>query len=332
MSRRNRWLVAVVTGVAGGALVAAIAYQLSLQGVIDQLERADWRFLPAIVICGFATTTARLARYCLFFPYRSHIALLYVVFVYMRGLTYVLPFRLGEPASLYMLKRAGLVSSMSAVAPAWVLFRIGDAVALIVLLLPAVAFMLPHDTHAIAWVSGLTVATCAVVVLLGGFWRHWIDLLSRYLASHQGRMAAIFDELRLGLAKIKSRSRIAWLGVLSVLITALNVVVCVFALWSLSLPVSLATGTAIAVIGQAIGTLPIRPPLGIGLQESVWTALLVLAGLDGEQAFAGALAVRAAQVAIIAAETIVATAIILPWTRIAPTGRANRRQRVRFTD
>jgi uncharacterized membrane protein YbhN (UPF0104 family) len=257
---------------------------------------------------------------------------LYVVFVYMRALTYILPFRLGEPASLYMLKRAGLVSSMSAVTPAWVLFRVGDGVALIVLLLPAVAFMLPDDNYAIAWVSGLAVATCAVVVFLGGFWGHGIELLSRYLASHQGRLAAVFDELRIGLVKIKSRSRIAWAGALSLLIAALNVFVCVFTLWSLSLPVSLATGTAIAVIAQAIGTLPFRPPLGIGLQESLWTGLLVLAGLDGEQAFAGALAVRAAQMAIIAAETIVATAIILPWTRMAPTGQANPRQRVHFTD
>jgi uncharacterized membrane protein YbhN (UPF0104 family) len=235
-----------------------------------------------------------------------------VVFIYMRGILYILPFRLGEPISLYMLKRWGLVPSVSSAAPAWALFRTGDGLALLILLLPALAFMLPDNEQAISWASGLAVSTCAAVLLLGIFWGPGIEKFSHYLASRQGRFAATFGELSGGLAKIRSRSRVAWACAISLLIASLNVLVCVLALWCLSLPVSLATGTAIAVIAQAMSALPFRPPLGIGLQESVWTGLLVLAGLDGEQAFAGALSVRVAQIATIAIETLLATAIVSP--------------------
>ena len=120
--------------------------------------------------------------------------------------------------------------------------------------------------------------------------------------------------------KTKSQARIAWSVAASLLIAALNVAVTVCALFALSLPISLPAATAIAVIAAAMSALPFRPPLGIGLQEFVWTGLLVLVGVDSEHAFAGALSVRAAQITIIAIETVVATGIMLksplrpvPW-------------------
>jgi uncharacterized membrane protein YbhN (UPF0104 family) len=100
----------------------------------------------------------------------------------------------------------------------------------------------------------------------------------------------------------------------------MNVGVSLLALWAISLPISLSTGTAITVIAQAVSTLPFRPPLGIGLQESVWTGLLVLNGLDSEMAFAGALAVRASQISIIAIETVAAGILSLVRLKLAARG------------
>jgi uncharacterized membrane protein YbhN (UPF0104 family) len=310
MSTGNLFLRGFVVSLIGVGLVVAIGYALPLESVVDQFLHANWRYLAAAVIFGLATTVGRVARYCLFFPFRSQLPQIYVVSVYMRGLTYILPFRLGEPVSLYMLKRWGLVPTMSIAAPAWALFRLGDFLSRLVFLPPVFAFMLPNEANAAAWgVVALAASTCIAIVFLGTLSKRSIEILSRYLPRYDGRLAAILNELQLGLAKIKSRSRIAWSVAASLFIAASNIAVNVFALWALSLPISLATGTAIAVIAQAVSVLPFRPPLGIGLQESVWMGLLVYAGLDSEQAFAGALSVRATQIVVMTIETMIALTV-----------------------
>jgi uncharacterized membrane protein YbhN (UPF0104 family) len=297
--------------------VLAIASQLSFHAVVDQFHRVDWRYVWAAFAFGFATTGGRVARYCLFFPFTARVRLLYVVFAYIRGVNYILPFRMGEPVALYMLKRSGLVSSMSAAAPAWLLFRVGDVLALLILLFPALALILPDWGNATASLALLTLSAGAAIMLLSTAWQPGIEMLLGFLKRHVGRLSASLDELQLGFATIKSRSRIAWSVALSLVIASLNVIVSVCAIWSLSLPVSLPTGMAIAVTAQAMDALPFRPPLAIGLQESVWTGLLVLAGLDSEQAFAGALSVRSMQMAVIAAETVVATGLGFVLVRTA---------------
>jgi hypothetical protein len=215
---------------------------------------------------------------------------------------------------------------MTVAAPAWALLRVGDALALLILLPPALAFILPNEMQVTAWAVGVAGAIVIAIIVLGTFWRHSLEMMSSYLARYEAKWAALIRALQIGLLHIKSRSRIAWSGAISILIVALNILVSLYSLWCLKLPVSFLTGAAIAVIAQAVSTLPFRPPLGIGLQESVWAGLLVLTGLGNEQAFAGALSIRATQIAIIAAETLIATAIILPLTRSrlqSLTGRAN---------
>ena len=166
MTPRSQLFLGVIGTLAGAGLLFAIGYQLSFEAVLDQFRHADWRYLAAALLFGLFTTAGRVGRYCLFFPFRAQLTPIYVVFVYMRGVTYVLPFRLGEPVSLYMLKRWKLVSSMSAAAPAWVLFRFGDFLAQLILLLPALAFMLPKEPYATAWIVGIAAIISVGIGLL----------------------------------------------------------------------------------------------------------------------------------------------------------------------
>lgn len=320
MKARSQIALSVAGLVAGVSLLAALAYQFSFSTIVGLFQDIGWHYVVAALLFGFFTTFARVARYCLFFPFKDRLRLLYVTFVYIRAALYVLPFRLGEPVALYMLKRFGLVPTVSSAAPAWTLFRLGDVLALLILLLPALPFMPPNESNTYVWFVGISGLILIGLVLLST-WRYWVEMLSRQLARHTGRLSGVFSELRRGLETTTSHARIALSVVVSLLITTLNVFVCVFALWALDLPISLAAGIAITVVAQATNSLPFRPPLGIGLSESVWTGLLVLSGLSNDQAFAGALAVRFLQLALIVFETAVASVMsfLLPQDSVRRT-------------
>jgi uncharacterized membrane protein YbhN (UPF0104 family) len=305
MERRIGSLLSTVAlGTVGAGLIVWLAAQLSVDAVMASFTDLEWWCVGILLMCGMATTACRVLRYGLFYPVLRRWFDVYGVFVYVRALNYVLPFRLGEPVALLWLKRWDLAPSVSGLVPVWTLFRLTDFVAVFVVLVVSNVIPLSGrlDAAGSAWLLPISIIVCAASVLCAAFWRQLASLASYRLASYKGQLAIIMSNVRLGIELIGTRRAAAGSLAMSLFIAGLNIAASLCALWAISVPVAATTGVGIGAIALVLSAIPLRPPLGLGLNESIWTGLLVLAGVAPDQAFAGALAVRAAQIAIIVLE------------------------------
>jgi len=300
----------------GSVLFAYLLTRISFQDLSELIRRANAGLLVLAVVVGLAITAVRAWRYAFFFPPGERRFLLYRVFAMLRLLNYALPLRSGELITLGMLKRHGLAPTIAEASPVWLLLRITDFVALLVLMCIAV-ILDANDGHTTSVMrESYLLMGAASVGVVGVLW-----LIGRKFARQpheepgEGWLQRRLHTFRLGLHRVSSVRTNLLTVALGLVIWAGNVGS--FVLVILAFPVEIPWDAAMMAtcIALGINLLPLRAPLGLGTGDAAWTGAFILYGLPTDQAIALTLAVRLVQMVMIGIDGLVG---FVPWTKDTP--------------
>lgn len=239
-----------------------------------------------------ASTVLKALRFNCVFPSKGRQIDLYASFAFIRVLNLIFPFKSGELVGLNFLKQKQLSPTIAEAAPAWICLRFCDFLAIFVW------FVVSYHTTSLTaglgidpWgLSGAFGLVLASVIIAAGF---------VYRAQNQpkwfsrdswitGRLRAFSD----GLAHIKRfqlHVRILWW---SFVIWAFLIISTTYAQMAFGSSLSFHNCLFISVIVFAVGVLPVHAPMGLGTEDTVWTGLMVLAGVETHHAIAIALNIR----------------------------------------
>ncbi len=311
MKQRTYLWINALSICVGFVLIALVMSWISVTESLLYLKQLDSAYIAPILVFGVLATVVRAARYYHFFPVPGRLRDLYTAFAYIRAANYALPLGLGEPISLVLLKKRNLAPSITKTMPAWILFRVCDVLS-ILLLGAGLSFFtaLPETGWLKNWSQILFLALIAVTVLIRLYWTRIRSLGTQFRARFgDGIFGDQVAKFSLGLGHISSARSVFFCFVASLAVWLFNIALIVCGLLAFSVPVSIAVAGLASTIALAFSIMPIRPPLGIGIHESVWVGLLILAGLDKEQALAGAIAARSALIFVIVAESMICFSI-----------------------
>lgn len=239
-----------------------------------------------------ASTVIKALRFNCVFPSKGRKIDLYASFAFIRVLNSIFPFKSGELVGLDFLKQKNLSPNIAEAAPAWLCLRFADVLAI------SVWFVVSYHTTSLItnlgidpWrLSGVVGMVLASVIIAAGFairvqnqpkWFRrdsWIT----------GRLRAFRD----GLAHIKKfrlHVRIVWW---SLIIWAFLIISITYAQMAFGSSLSFHNCLFISVIVFAVSVLPVHAPMGLGTEDTVWTGLMVLAGVETHHAIAIALNIR----------------------------------------
>ncbi|MBL27015.1 MAG: hypothetical protein CMM50_05620 [Rhodospirillaceae bacterium] len=296
---KNPWLL----GVIGVGLFALVASRISIDALVDRLDQFDPLYVVAALLIAFGSTVTRAVRYQYFFPAPGRWFDLCLLFSLIRAANFVLPFRSGEVLALYLLKKFGFAPTLAELSPTWIMFRVYDLVALMFIF--ALMFVLVSSDGAIgagvAYEAGA--AVLFAVALVAGF-HVAVRLLPRMVGfgGTHGWMAGRIRAVASGLDRIRSFDALAlaFFGGIGVWLANVSIMVCGLLAFNIDVPLLQGAFAATAVL--AVNLLPIRAPLGLGTSDAVWVGMLMLVGLNEQEALLGAIAVRVMQTITIGVE------------------------------
>jgi uncharacterized membrane protein YbhN (UPF0104 family) len=304
--RRRKWATVLL----GGVLFLALLTQVSWSDLSSALAGARVDLAGAAVVIGLVATVIRAARFNYFFRSRGRLVELYGVFALLRLINYVLPFRSGEVAALFLLKKRNLSPTVAETSPVWVLLRVADVAALLTLL----AAMLNVGVSAYAtegtvvWVTALLAALSILLLalapkLLGLLFARYHDNASgRWLASRLSSVAA-------GLGRFQGKMAVVWALVPAMLLWLVNIGVAVLSLYALNAPLTFVEAATASTAVLTLNLLPIRAPLGIGTGEAAWAGVLVVFGTPLSMAIALAIGVRLIQMLLVGVDGLLGMGI-----------------------
>lgn len=313
-SRYARWRALAFT-LLTVALLALLAWQVDWQQLAAVWRAADPLRLAAAVGCLMLATIGRVFRFDSLVPVERRYRTLYAVLA-MQRLFNQLPLRTGEFAMAALLERYRLVPSVAHFASAWLVIRVTDVIALVVCCL--VLF-----TQA-AWAGEyLRYAIIALALLIGG---------TLLLIVAARRLRPREDAVATGLVGREWRRFCAGFAAAGGVRP-----VCLATLWSIGVWIAILSGTslvigglhapldvshclAVAALGLFVAALPIHGPLGLGTADSTWTAVLMLAGLELQNAIAIAFGLRCVAIGAAFAEAGLG-GLLLPRERSSAVDR-----------
>lgn len=238
------------------------------------------------------STVVKALRFNCVFPSKGRQIDLYASFALIRVLNSIFPFKSGEIIGLDYLKQKNLSPNIAEAAPAWLCLRIADVLAI------GVWFIVSyHTTSLIAgyginpWgLSGAFGMVLASAMITAGLafraqnQQKWF----RRDSWITGRLKAFSDGLA-HIKKIRLHVRIvSW----SLVIWALLIISTTYAQMAFGSSLSFKNCFFISVIALAVGVLPVHAPMGLGTEDTVWTGLMMLAGVEVNHAIAIALNIR----------------------------------------
>jgi uncharacterized membrane protein YbhN (UPF0104 family) len=289
--------------VISAGLLVLLLTQTTLTQLRSALTGARPSWLVVAVVSGLAVSMLRSLRLATFFPPGQQWLQLYGVLCLMRPLKLLLPFQSGELALLATLKKYRLVPSMTEAAPAWLLTKAGDLVAVALGLTVVLgSFPLGHGFEVARWL--LLIAAAVVVAVVVGLRR------PLKMRPGWGWLADRLDKLRMGVERARKGRLMLLTLVLSLLVWISMTIMATSAQLAFTTPLELLACVAVAVTVMAAGALPIHAPLGIGTDEAIWTAAMVLLGVALEQAVALAIAVRLVLLAILLCDGLIGMLVL----------------------
>jgi hypothetical protein len=208
----------------------------------------------------------------------------------------VLPFRSGEIVLLVMLRRTGIISSVTELLPRWFLLRVLDVIVLgVLVLISSVLFSLPAALASFGatagWVALMTIAVLAATLLFA-------SIVSGKATNSRpkGLFSTTLWRVRRGLAAIADR-RILVQACVWTCLTWLWMTCAVTSLY-LAVPTALTISGAwcATLLVQMILIVPLQAPLGIGTAHAIQVAVLLAFGLDYSCSIALAIAVHGVMV------------------------------------
>jgi uncharacterized membrane protein YbhN (UPF0104 family) len=295
LRRASRWGGALL----GVALLVVLVRSTTIRDLSTVFSRGRVDLLVVAVLAGLLATQFRVSRYTAFFPAPGRWLDLYGTFAMLRAVNYVLPFRSGEVVALFLLKKRRLAPGVSEALPAWVLLRIGDLLALFLLVTAVSLTVRLHEDRA-AWLT--TAFLLLSVVAFGGMLA--LVVLGRRLrpstgdAEPEGWIARRWTSIRLGLGHLRSRRRLLRVIVASLLVWIANLGTAALALWAFSPPLSFVACAFACGLAISLNLLPIRAPLGLGTGDAMWAGSLALMGVEAGEAVALALGLRVVQLLV----------------------------------
>lgn len=328
---------------AGIALAVVLISQISLEDLAKGLAQVSFTLFIAAIPCRLASNLVRTARFAYFFPgdgmsFRMFGAIalsevsnyvvpfriavggkllrLFGTFALIRVTNYVVPFRLGEVVSVYLLKKLGFTASVAETAPIWIFFRLCDFIALALIASSAfLVFTIPTgiETHlgigVIAILAGFGVVVGVTPLIV-----RTID--SRQWLQNSAWIGSKYASIKDGMAKIRSFKAFAISLICAVLIWTFNIAGSVFALLAFGAPLTIGECILASILVTFTGLLPIRPPLGLGVTDVVWVAVLSLLGVPFDQAVVLSIGTRLAVMAAVLIDAVLSATILLPTTVI----------------
>ena len=287
--RRIRLWVVLAFGL---SLFLIIIRQISLEDFLEVFSNVNIGFLLLAFIVGLSATVFKTIRYGYFFPPKDRWLSLYGSFGIMRVLFYVLPFHSGEIVSLNLLKKYRFSPTITETAPTWLFMRITDVIAVSLWFTAALAFtpstgILYGKLNTVRWIIiGISIGLIFLMMSLP-FWISKISFgnSSNWMLNRLSLLKSGFERT-FGL-KVFLRTLIN-----SIIIWGSLIAFYVLAQITFDTPLELWQCFVVSVSIWCFSLLPINAPLNIGTDEAAWTGIMVMAGMESNQAVSIALSIR----------------------------------------
>jgi uncharacterized protein (TIRG00374 family) len=307
----------------GTVIFYVLLKQVSGPELLEGFRNASIPLFLAALPFGLASNLIRALRFRFFFPAKRQLLNLFGAFATIRIINYVVPFRLGEGISVVFLKKLGFSPSIAETAPVWVFFRFCDLTGLLIIAI-AVGFTaaLPADfqQHFHMSILVLAVVTAILILLTFPVVRYLNRTRSSTSSGHQWFQSRI-NEIRSGLSRIQSYYAFMICQVSAILIWLMNILGAAVALFAFGAPLSPIDAFLIATLVTLIELLPVRPPLGLGVTDTIWSGLMIGFGVPLDQAIIIALGVRLVVTATVLLDAGIAIVISM---LTAPTSEVSR--------
>jgi uncharacterized membrane protein YbhN (UPF0104 family) len=258
------------------------------------LARAHYAYVAAALVLALITNVCRVLRFNYLYPVQGRWLDAYSVFALYRLINYVLPFHSGELVVLGMLKQRRFVPTLAETSAGWLLMRVCDLLALLILLTVASAmnFSTVVADPNFTWVYIIIVLMAGTSVLAVPLGRKF--LLRRPAASgtRSGWFTHRFQDFIKGLNRISTLPVMAGTLGFSMLIWAAHMYMMVCALLTFHPSLTISQCAVVVGIALTVGLLPVRGPLGLGTGDATWTAAFILFDIPAPEAIALALGMR----------------------------------------
>ncbi|MFG0335968.1 MAG: lysylphosphatidylglycerol synthase transmembrane domain-containing protein [Maioricimonas sp. JB049] len=316
----------VLPGLLGLALLVAVLSRVQFDQLADVVGSADPLWLAIVLLAGALTSLGRAWRYAILTPPNRMTLSLFACFATMRGLNLAMPFRVGEVASLALLKRYGHSASIAQTLPIWIFLRLTDVVALG---LCGLLLFGAHDVGHYGLPSGSQIAIVLVVAVSG------LALVSMYLVPRfrvpkmgNGWLAHRLLAVQEGLHDLPGVGRVIGGVLLSVGIWIGLLLATIAAQKTIHIPFDFDRIAVAGLCSLFVGLLPIHAPGAIGTGDALWCVVLTTLGLPLAEAATFAFSIRMLLLLSLAFDTLTGILLLRRYTpcveiRLQPTKAAS---------
>jgi uncharacterized membrane protein YbhN (UPF0104 family) len=291
----------------GVVLFAVIINNIRLQDLIAIFRKIELKFLAIFILLSLGVTLLRAWRFFVYIKYNKDLVTLYGAFALLRPINIIFPFRTGDAAFIFLLKKFKLTFNITETIPVWIFLKTTDLLALTIWLVAA-SVSIPYVKQIRFYKYGLVIMSgLAMMFILTSWW-----LASRNSASTVGTnwvSQRIYD-LKNGFKRLSNIKDFFKVLFLACIIWVILIGSLVALQQAFDTPLGYHKSFFAASLVLTASILPIHAPLLIGTGEAIWIGINSLLGIKLEEAIILAVGIRIFELLIAAIDGLIGCAIL----------------------